>query len=51
MIRHAVLVTGNGVADGQAECIIDEYVSGCEAHAEYLSISSLNDKRSHAQFP
>lgn len=30
VIRHAVLVTGNGVADGQAECIIDERVSGSE---------------------
>lgn len=30
VIRHAVLVTGNGVADGQAECIIDECVSGSE---------------------
>lgn len=67
VIRHAALVTGNGVADGQAECIIDECRALTAAECppatlanspapltttvEYLSISSWNDKRSHAQFP
>lgn len=42
VIRHAALVTGNGVSDGQAKCIIDECralaaLSPCRISLNFLS--------------
>lgn len=43
VIRHAALVTGNGVADGQAECIIDECHALAAPSPRRISLNFLSE--------
>lgn len=43
VIRHAALVTGNGVADGQAECIIDECRALAAPSPRRISLNFLSE--------